>query len=68
MFSIGDDNFGGGIVVFANETSGNNLYTVTLAVGPNVTRSTFDYDVSTFCYIILLYNNIIVRITKNCTI
>lgn len=50
VFSVGDDNFAGGIVVFANKTSDNNdlLYDVNLLVGPNVTQSTFDYDVSTF--------------------
>ena len=48
IFSVGDDNFDGGIIVFANKTSDNNLlYDVKLLVGPNVTRSTFDYDVST---------------------
>ena len=48
VFSIDDANFGGGIVVLANKTSINNLfYSVNLFVGPNVTQSTFDYDVST---------------------
>ena len=42
-------NFDGGIVTFADETSNNHLYSVNLLVGPNVTDSTFDYDVSTSC-------------------
>ena len=54
IFSVGDDNFGGGIVVFANKTSDSNnlLYDVNLLVGPNVTQSSFDYDVSTVVIII----------------
>ena len=39
-------NFDGGIVTFADETSNNHLYSVNLLVDPNVTDSTFDYDVS----------------------
>ena len=39
-------NFAGGIVTFADKTSNNNFYSVSLLVGPNVTDSTFDYDVS----------------------
>lgn len=50
-FSVDDVNFADGIVVFANKTSNNNFYNVNLLVGPNVTRSTFDYDVS-ICVII----------------
>ena len=46
-FSIADSNFAGGIVVLANKTSSNHFYYVNLLVGPNVTNSTFDYDVST---------------------
>lgn len=48
VFSIDDRNFRDGIVVLANQTStANNLfYSVNLLVGPNVTESTFDYDVS----------------------
>ena len=45
-FSIADVNFAGGIVTFADKTSNNHLYSVKLLVGPNVTDSTFDYDVS----------------------
>lgn len=47
-FSVGSVNFSGGIVIFANKTSVNNLYSIILSVGPNVTSSTFDYDVSTY--------------------
>ena len=46
-FSIADSNFAGGIVVLVNKTSMNHFYSVNLWVGPNVTDSTFDYDVST---------------------
>ena len=57
VFSVGDDNFAGGIVVFANKTSDNNnlLYDVNLLVGPNVTQSTFDYDVSTHVLSLIIY-------------
>ena len=44
-FTIRDPNFHGGIVELVNKTVTSDLYTVTLAVGQNVTASTFDYDV-----------------------